>query len=172
VVKHSSNSIGAQSPSIVSPRTMSHLGARPHSRSSHFQLLSGRGGSRPPSVKEGIAQHSGASHSSKAGVGMLDLERGRNRRDRTFVGSSCAVCEELLEHTLRGERILQLSCGHVSHEACIYELIRELDSQSCPTCDAPLVLDSNRGGNVLDIGGLAQPLGPFLCMWLTMSQEN
>ncbi|RFU79072.1 von willebrand ring finger domain-containing [Trichoderma arundinaceum] len=78
-------------------------------------------------------------------------DRGRMRRDRTFVGSECAVCEEPLEHTLRGERILQFSCSHVSHEACFYEFIREMDAQYCPTCDAPLHLDSSRGGNVLDI---------------------
>lgn len=79
-------------------------------------------------------------------------ERSRSRRERTFVGSECAVCEEPLEHTLRGERILQFSCSHVSHEACFYEFIREFDSQLCPTCDAPLHLDSSRAGNVLDIG--------------------
>lgn len=62
------------------------------------------------------------------------------------------VCEEPLEHTLRGERILQLSCAHVSHEACFYEFIRESDSQACPSCGAALGLDSSRGGNVLDIG--------------------
>lgn len=83
---------------------------------------------------------------------MLDIERSRTRRERTFIGSECAVCEEPLEHTLRGERILQLSCGHVSHEACFYEYIREFDSQHCPTCNATLGLDTSRGGNVLDLG--------------------
>lgn len=68
------------------------------------------------------------------------------------MGSECAVCEEPLEHTLRGERILQFSCSHVSHEACFYEFIREFDGQYCPTCNAPLHLDTSRGGNVLDIG--------------------
>jgi hypothetical protein len=62
------------------------------------------------------------------------------------------VCEEPLEHTLRGEKVLQFSCGHVSHEACFYEFMREFESQYCPTCDAPLHLDTSRGGNVLDIG--------------------
>lgn len=62
------------------------------------------------------------------------------------------MCEEPLEHTLRGERILQFSCTHVAHEACFYEFIREFDSQYCPTCNAPLHLDTSRGGNVLDIG--------------------
>lgn len=85
-------------------------------------------------------------------AGMLDTDRSRTRRERTFVGSECAVCEEPLEHTLRGERILQFSCGHVSHEACFYEYIKEFDSQYCPTCNAPLGLDTSRGGNVLDIG--------------------
>jgi hypothetical protein len=85
-------------------------------------------------------------------AGMLDTDRTRNRRERTFVGSECAVCEEPLEHTLRGERILQFSCGHVSHEACFYEYIKESDAQYCPACNAPLGLDTSRGGNVLDIG--------------------
>jgi hypothetical protein len=81
-------------------------------------------------------------------------DRARTRRERTFVGSECAVCEEPLEHTLRGERILQFSCQHVSHEACFYELIRDFEAQYCPTCDAPLHLDTSRGGNVIDIGML------------------
>jgi hypothetical protein len=85
-------------------------------------------------------------------AGMLDTDRTRNRRERTFVGSECAVCEEPLEHTLRGERILQFSCGHVSHEACFYEYIKESEAQYCPACNAPLGLDTSRGGNVLDIG--------------------
>lgn len=79
-------------------------------------------------------------------------ERSRTRRERTFVGSECAVCEEPLEHTLRGERILQFSCTHVSHEACFYEYIKEFDAQYCPTCEAPLHLDTSRSGNVIDIG--------------------
>ncbi|KAI1094365.1 Pleckstrin homology domain-containing protein [Rostrohypoxylon terebratum] len=81
----------------------------------------------------------------------MNAERSRTRRERTFVGSECAVCEEPLEHTLRGERILQFSCSHVSHEACFYEFIREFESQYCPSCNAPLHLDTSRGGNVLDI---------------------
>lgn len=89
------------------------------------------------------------------------VERSRHRRERTFVGSECAVCEEPLEHTLQGERILQFSCTHVSHEACFYEFIRELESQFCPTCDAPLHLDTSRGGNVIDIS----PSPPPPCEW-------
>lgn len=85
-------------------------------------------------------------------AGMLETERSRTRRERTFIGSECAVCEEPLEHTLRGERILQFSCGHVSHEACFYEYIKESESQYCPTCNAPLGLDTSRGGHVLDLG--------------------
>lgn len=82
----------------------------------------------------------------------MEIDRSRTRRERTFIGSECAVCEEPLEHTLRGERVLQFSCSHVSHEACFYEYIREFESQYCPTCNAPLGLDTSRGGNVLDIG--------------------
>ena len=85
---------------------------------------------------------------------MLELERSRTRRERTFIGSECAVCEEPLEHKLQWERVFQFSCGHVSHEACFYEYIKEFDSQHCPTCNAPLGLDTSRGGNVLDLGTL------------------
>jgi hypothetical protein len=101
---------------------------------------------------------------------MLETDRSRTRRERTFVGSECAVCEEPLEHTLRGERILQFSCGHVSHGACFYEYMKEFDSQYCPTCNAPLGLDTNRGGNVLDIGKIRHRSGPYLA--LTPAQRS
>lgn len=79
---------------------------------------------------------------------MLAAKGRESRRERTFIGSQCAACEEPLEHTLRGERILQLSCGHVAHEACFYEYIKEFEAQSCPTCDAPLGLDPSRGAGI------------------------
>lgn len=80
---------------------------------------------------------------------MFASKGGReSRRERTFIGSECAACEEPLEHTLRGERILQLSCGHVAHEACFYEYIKEFEARTCPTCDAPLGLDTSRGGGI------------------------
>jgi hypothetical protein len=83
---------------------------------------------------------------------ILDIEH--VRKDKTFLGGECAVCEEQLELTLRGERILQLTCGHIAHEACFYEYLREFDSHSCPICNAPLSLDSSRGGSVPNIGML------------------
>lgn len=90
-------------------------------------------------------------------AGLMDVDRTRTRRDRTFVGTECAICDEPLEHTLRGERVLQFSCTHVSHEACFYEYIREFEGQYCPTCDAPLGLDTSRGGNMLDLGRSSLP---------------
>ena len=104
-------------------------------------------------------------------AGMLEIERSRTRRERTFIGSECAVCEEPLEHTLRGERILQFSCGHVSHEACFYEYIKEFESQYCPTCNAPLGLDTSRGGNVLDLG-IVSSYGRRIRNVLTARQKN
>lgn len=82
---------------------------------------------------------------------MIDATGPKGRRERTFIGAECSVCDGPLEHTLRGERILQLSCSHVAHEACFYEYIKEFDSQTCPTCNAPLSVDTSRGGN-LDFG--------------------
>lgn len=136
-------------------------GFHPLKNSSMFVDAS-RGTSRqyPPSVDSNYSNQSKGSGDlrKRAGggmAGMLDTDRSRTRRERTFVGSECAVCEEPLEHTLRGERILQFSCGHVSHEACFYEYIKEFESQYCPTCNAPLGLDTSRGGNVLDIEKLS-----------------
>ncbi|KAG9376587.1 PH 10 domain containing protein [Pyrenophora tritici-repentis] len=107
---------------------------RPSSRSSHtakpFTSHSARSdanpGSQPPP------------RTGRAMAGVMDIERTRTRRERTFIGSECC-----------------LSCGHVSHEACFYEYIREFESQHCPTCDATLGLDTSRGGNVLDIEKLS-----------------
>lgn len=84
---------------------------------------------------------------------MFASKHRESRRERTFIGSVCAACEEPLEHTLRNERILQLSCGHVAHEACFYEYIKEFEAQSCPTCEAPLGVDTSRGGGI-DFGEL------------------
>jgi len=136
---------------------MSFLGGfRPHSRSSNNKFTSS---SNTTLTSNAHSRQSNANHDSQVPLrsargmaGVLDIERSRTRRERTFIGSQCAVCEEPLEHTLRGERILQLSCGHVSHGDCFYEYIREFESQHCPTCNATLGLDTSRGGNVLDLG--------------------
>jgi hypothetical protein len=114
----------------------------------HFQ----RSHSSASSIRSGLSSASRRVGGIDNNVMATNTDRSRTRRERTFVGSECAVCEEPLEHTLRGERILQFSCQHVSHEACFYEFIREFESQYCPTCDAPLHLDTSRGGNVIDIG--------------------
>lgn len=67
------------------------------------------------------------------------------------MGTACAACEEPLEHMLRGERVLTLTCGHVSHEACFYEYIKDFESQQCPLCGASLSVDPSRGANI-DMG--------------------
>jgi Ring finger domain len=150
------DSIAPAAPSfVVVPRfdlahMLSYPGFQPRSRYSQFSTNT----AKPPashSSGSSSAHSPSVPRSSRGMAGVLDLERSRTRRERTFIGSECAVCEEPLEHTLRGERILQLSCGHVSHEACFYEYIREFESQNCPTCNAPLGLDPSRG-NVLDLG--------------------
>ncbi|KAF2270323.1 von Willebrand and RING finger domain-containing protein [Lojkania enalia] len=130
-------------------------GFRPHSRNSNFSSDTAK-----PFTSHSLRSNSAFAsqvppRSARGMAGVLDIERSRTRRERTFIGSECAVCEEPLEHTLRGERILQLSCGHVSHEACFYEYIREFESQHCPTCNATLGLDTSRGGNVLDLEKLS-----------------
>jgi hypothetical protein len=111
------------------------------------------------------------SYRSNGMAGILDMDRSRSRRDRTFIGSQCAVCEEPLEHTLRGERVLQFSCGHVSHEACFYEYIKEVDAQYCPECNSPLGLDSSRGGNVLDLG-MSQPCARLSIIVVDVTRET
>ncbi|KAF1961692.1 von Willebrand and RING finger domain-containing protein [Byssothecium circinans] len=135
---------------------MSFLGGfRPSSRSSHSKsnpnFSSSHSFTHQPSPSASALDAQRPVRSARGMAGVLDIERSRTRRERTYIGSECTVCEESLEYTLRGERILQLSCGHVSHEACFYEYIREFESQHCPTCNAALGLDTSRGGNVLDL---------------------
>ncbi|KAL2000949.1 hypothetical protein VTN02DRAFT_2428 [Thermoascus thermophilus] len=133
------------------------LGSRPraNSNSSHRALSERQGSTIHSPIHSNRSQTSFNSRSGRLGAGMTEVERTRARRDRTFIGSECAVCEEPLEHTLRGERVLQFTCGHVSHEACFYEYIKEFESQYCPSCNAPLELDTSRGGNVLDLEKLS-----------------
>ena len=143
------------------PRASSSLSSAPHSSGfKQSSITSGTLGrshtpnDHRPRTRDQRPPPSPTSSFSGAGnpmAGMLDSDRARSRRERTFVGGECAACEELLEHTLRGERVLQFSCGHVAHEACFYEYIKDSDSQYCPTCDAPLSLDSFRGGSILDL---------------------
>ena len=137
----------------------------------HLGYASVERGWQPPSYSSGV-QTSFNWRSGRPMAGMLELERSRTRRERTFIGSECAVCEEPLEHTLRGERILQFSCGHVSHEACFYEYIKEFDSQYCPTCNAPLGLDTSRGGNVLDLGSFMLLLRRISCRTKIRSRKT
>ncbi|OJJ44132.1 hypothetical protein ASPZODRAFT_135610 [Penicilliopsis zonata CBS 506.65] len=150
--RRKSNSSRSHSPSLHSFRS-----SRPDSRRSRAPSTTSTTLTPPslnPSSLNPSSINSSINTNSCAGrpmAGLMDVDRARSRRERTFVGSECSVCEEPLEHTLRGERVLQFSCGHVSHEACFYEYIREVESQYCPTCNAPLGLDTSRGGNVLDI---------------------
>lgn len=125
----------------------------------HWQHQRGAGDTRAHAVSDSpitksVAFDSRPTHDQRSSnmASMLNADRARSRRERTFVGGECAACEELLEHTLRGERVLQFSCGHVAHEACFYEYIKDADCQYCPTCDAPLGLDTARGGSILDLG--------------------
>lgn len=149
-----------RSPSEYRPESLgsrqSYISGHHTTSSSAYQQQSSRHSQRAePWSASSHSNRSQTSFNSRAGRNstvIMDIDRGRTRRERTFVGSVCAVCEEPLEHTLRGERILQFSCAHVSHEACFYEYIKEFDSQYCPSCNAPLGLDTSRGGNVLDIG--------------------
>jgi hypothetical protein len=124
---------------------MSLLGFRPSSRSSSTRTA------KPFSSSNTTLTSQAPPHSARGMAGVMDIERSRTRRERTYINMECCVCEESLEYTLRGERILQLSCGHVSHEACFYEYIREFESQQCPTCDATLSLDTSRGVQ-MDLG--------------------
>ena len=144
--RHRGGPSSSSKPSSISSSTRS----RPHTpqkQSKHVRYQTTRDQRIPTSLTTRVP---GAAQPMAS---LMDADRSRSRRERTFVGGECAACEELLEHTLRGERVLQFSCGHVAHEACFYEYIKESDAQSqyCPTCDAPLGLDTFRGGSILDL---------------------
>lgn len=146
--KYSGSSFPEKNNSIAAGTLPGHPPRAP-SQASHRSQASVRSVASRDTIRQASSHSTTRPMSNMSG--MMNADRSRTRRERTYVGSECAVCEEPLEHTLRGERILQFSCSHVSHEACFYEFIREFESQYCPSCDAPLHLDTSRAGNVLDI---------------------
>lgn len=62
-----------------------------------------------------------------------------------FVNSICSFCEEDFSFSLAGERIVTLTCDHVAHYECLYQLIdlnkvgeiSQTVFPQCPTCDMP-----------------------------------
>lgn len=68
------------------------------------------------------------------------------RTDNSLSGN-CCFCEELLEHTLTGEKVVALNCGHNSHLECLSALIITTVPlipenfnkvmPRCPTCGEP-----------------------------------
>lgn len=64
------------------------------------------------------------------------------RMNKTLHGGSCCFCEEPLEYIMSGEKVVGLSCGHVSHFQCLAELMdigsKKLENSGlpiCPNCD-------------------------------------
>ncbi|KAK9372506.1 uncharacterized protein V1513DRAFT_452163 [Lipomyces chichibuensis] len=90
---------------------------------------------------------------------------------RALVGVPCAMCDEPLEHSFQGERVIEFGCGHVGHEACFKEVFREVVEEMavssnalanghkndkrqipqirCPICDSVIQIDPLRHGNLL-----------------------
>ncbi|KAK9245019.1 hypothetical protein V1506DRAFT_460019 [Lipomyces tetrasporus] len=94
---------------------------------------------------------------------------------RALVGVPCAMCEEPLENSFQGERVIEFGCGHVGHEACFKEVFREAVDEMianaayspaqvnghkhdkrhvpqirCPICDSVIQIDPLRHGNLLN----------------------
>ncbi|KAK9336053.1 hypothetical protein LIPSTDRAFT_279016 [Lipomyces starkeyi NRRL Y-11557] len=91
---------------------------------------------------------------------------------RALVGVPCAMCDEPLEHSFQGERVIEFGCGHVGHEACFKEVFREVVEEMaasstapvnghkndkrqipqirCPICESVIQIDPLRHGNLLN----------------------
>ncbi|KAK9351210.1 hypothetical protein V1523DRAFT_417472 [Lipomyces doorenjongii] len=98
---------------------------------------------------------------------------------RALVGVPCAMCDEPLEHSFQGERVIEFGCGHVGHEACFKEVFREVVEEMavsstapanghkndkrlipqirCPICDSVIQIDPLRHGNLLS--SAKKPIG-------------
>ncbi|KAF2446128.1 hypothetical protein P171DRAFT_430342 [Karstenula rhodostoma CBS 690.94] len=122
-----------------------------------------RGGTNSSAIptasrSSGDSDYSGYSNEQEIGVGTLpaaEIILGHGATDQRL---ECAVCEETLEHTLRDERILQLPCGHISHDACLTGYVRAF-LQHCPVCNVAFELENSRGRNVLDMKGTSTQPG-------------
>ncbi|KAI5643530.1 RING-H2 zinc finger domain-containing protein [Phthorimaea operculella] len=58
--------------------------------------------------------------------------------ERDFTGDICAICHEPLCSSCAPvqQEIVQLSCGHVFHAACVGKLLQQ--QASCPECKSPI----------------------------------
>lgn len=73
----------------------------------------------------------------------------KTRLDKSLENKNCCFCEESLEYTLDGEKVIVIKCGHVCHYECLYELVdtsvpislEEKDSVMpyCSTCGEPSI---------------------------------
>ncbi|KAK9474542.1 uncharacterized protein V1510DRAFT_428364 [Dipodascopsis tothii] len=99
----------------------------------------------------------------------------QERGGRTLVGSYCAVCDEPLQYTIHGERIVRFGCGHNLHDLCLRETLRygagpppgpgrQLHNQ-CPQCEQSRGTTPGFGpprgrfAGVDPVGGGSHPLG-------------
>lgn len=81
------------------------------------------------------------------------------RLQRSLQGVNCCFCEESLEYTLTGEKLVALQCGHICHHECLYELIDtslplvdnfEYVMPACGTCgEKSIPLDGTLHSDIL-----------------------
>ena len=87
-----------------------------------------RGGGQTPSVREGTAPR-GAEEDAPRGVSRMALRRQQRRAAKGAERSrACSICLA----ALGGERLMELGCRHVYHEACVVRWF--LRRRTCPQC--------------------------------------
>lgn len=96
----------------------------------------------------------------------------QTRHEKSLYGANCCFCEESLEYTLAGEKVVVLECGHTCHHECLFELIdtsiplvlENFDKvmPRCSTCgEAGIPLDNSLHLDLLKKKLLSLPCTPM-----------
>jgi hypothetical protein len=99
----------------------------------------------------------------------------RQGRAKRVSQRECVFCEEPQNHTFHGKRILELSCGDVCHEACLYESLMDSVPKFCPLCNESLRLNKKSGLQTSDLGRHSRYYVFILISaksWLTTGQSD
>ncbi|SMN22315.1 similar to Saccharomyces cerevisiae YJL157C FAR1 Cyclin-dependent kinase inhibitor that mediates cell cycle arrest in response to pheromone [Maudiozyma saulgeensis] len=55
---------------------------------------------------------------------------------KKYIGENCVICEEKVSNSFKGEKIIELDCGHASHYKCYYMAMEMLyGTDELPECD-------------------------------------
>ncbi|CCD23050.1 cyclin-dependent protein serine/threonine kinase inhibiting protein FAR1 NDAI_0B00160 [Naumovozyma dairenensis CBS 421] len=58
-----------------------------------------------------------------------------NSGPKKYIGEKCSMCEEMINYTFQGEKVLELTCNHISHYECYLTILDSIYfNEKFPDC--------------------------------------